>query len=552
MTVNNESSTRVIPLGGVGEFGANATIIQSGETTILIDFGIMFPPDQRQPGVEFYINDPERIKSQFPDLSAIFVTHAHEDHIGGIPFLLGHVDVPIYTMPYTAQCIRNACSHFKNLDAKIHTVTLNQPIRHGDLAVEFIGVTHSIAQACALAISTIDGTILHSGDFKVDPLPGDAYPFQSERLAELGNSGVVALLIMDSTNAHKPGFSPGEEQINPVLFEKINEAEGRIFFTTFSSHMPRLKNLELIARKTNRKIALVGRGFRKHFQTSTDTGYIKPSDVFVNEKTLNKLEDNRVIVVVTGSQGEQQSALVRIGKGEINGLAFKSGDTIIFSSKAIPGNERQIALLASDFERRGLTVITERQAQVHTSGHAYRDDLAYLLSLTRPRAVAPIHGEFHHLLSHHGWLKTLVSEDQTVHLIQDGDIISIDDRESWISGQIETGMIPVDGNQDLPISSQTLKERKDMMYSGMLLLNVSTDEDQPEPFIEAECHGMVQARENIIPERVISALQGLDLDLMQTDEERCDQIFRQTRRSLKKLMYGRPLIKIVLNGRIVR
>ena len=550
MTVHG-NGVRVIPIGGVGEFGANATIIQTKETCVLVDYGLMFPPDTRQPGVDFYVNDPELLLEQFPDLSALFVTHAHEDHIGGVGFLLEKRELQIYAMPYTAQMLERALDFF-DVSPKIKEVSLNEAITHGDISVEFIGVTHSIAQACALAITTPDGTILHTGDFKVDPLPADNYPFQSQRLREIGKQG-VDLLIMDSTNALKDGFCPSDHELVPHIEEVIREAKGRVFFTTFSSHMPRLKHLKKIARATGRKIALIGRGFRKHFEISVNTKYIENfPDLFISSSRQD-VPDKELIYVVTGSQAEQQSALVRICKDGFKGIRIRSGDRVIFSSKSIPGNERQIALLASDLERIGAEVVTTRNSHVHASGHGYREDVAYMLSLTNPKTVAPIHGEFVMLLNHFQWMRSLVREDQQTLLIEDGDVLMVKNGDVKLDGRRETRLLPIDGVRVKPISCQTLRERKDMMYAGMVLVNANIKAGPPEQnTYQVDAHGMVELEPGEIGSRVETILQSLQYIADASRSEWNHAIFTMVKKAMKREFGVRPLIKVVINGVVTR
>ena len=543
-----KTSARIIPIGGVGEFGANATIVQTAATTILIDYGIMFPPDQRQPGVEYYINDPKLLLKNFPDLSAIFLTHAHEDHIGGVGYLLRHIDLPIYTMPYTANMVRKALQEYK-LKAAIHHVRLNEPVVHGDLSVEFIGVTHSIVQACALAIRCPQGTVIHSGDFKVDPLPDDQYPFQSDRLAEIGEEG-VALLIMDSTNSLKAGFCPSDHEITPYLEEHIRTAPGRVFFTTFSSHMPRIRKLRQIAKRTGRKIVLVGRGLKNHFENSLSTGYMAHEpELFISSNTADAMEDQKLIYVVTGSQAEQQSALVRISKDGFRGIKIKAGDRVIFSSKSIPGNERQVALLASDFERRGVEIITGKMSMVHTSGHGYREDIAYLLALTRPKTVVPIHGEFIQLLSHYRWLGALSREERQVILVEDGDVLELREGQTTKQGVIECGMIPIDGNRYLPLDNLILRDRKDMMYSGLILISIYRDQD--DNHFDVAVNGMVEKSTGEIGDMVRKILAQLDFSNDQPEKEYAKRVYAAVKRAIKKEIRGKPLIRVIINSRIL-
>ncbi len=546
-----EPVTRVIPIGGAGEFGANSTIIQTAKTTILIDFGIMFPPDSKQPGVEFYINDPHLLLQQFPELSAIFITHAHEDHIGALGFLLKKKELPIFTMPYTAQMIEKHCSFF-GIDPEIHLVELNKPELHGDLSVEFVGVTHSIAQACALCVKTPGGVVLHTGDFKVDPLPSDGHHFQSDRLRELGERG-IDLLIMDSTNSFKKGFCPSDQEIVPFIEEQIRSASGRVFFTTFSSHMPRIKKLKQIARRTGRKIAMIGRGFEKHFEVSIDTRYMtRWPDVFATIEQAMKLPEDQVIYVATGSQAEQQSALARIARDGFKGVRAKAGDKVIFSSKSIPGNERALALMASDLERQGIEVVTEKMTHVHTSGHAYREDLAYMLALTQPRCVSPIHGEFLQLLSHYHWLRSLLEDHQDAILVEDGSIIVVSPETVTLDGVLETNLLPVDGGSNLPISKELIKARKDMMYSGLVLICADIQGPPEKNSYQVSTEGMVEKKQGAVASLILEFLEPLDYDLKQPIEAWVDAVYLVVKRAMKRILGSRPVIKIVMNGQIGR
>ncbi|MCB1045225.1 MAG: ribonuclease J [Acidobacteria bacterium] len=525
---------KVIPLGGVGDFGANATLFQTDDTSILVDYGLMFPPDARQPGVDYYVLDPDELLDRFPNLAAIFVTHGHEDHIGGLPFLLKRHPLPIYTMPYTAQLIRQ-----KVPSATIHEVTLDASVTVGGFEVQFVGVTHSIVQACALAIKANGQTVVHSGDFKVDALPGDDYPFEWTRFKQLGEQG-VDLLIMDSTNAHKPGFCPSDAEIVDAIEDHIRQAKGRVFFTTFSSHIPRLKKLKHIAHMLDRKIVLLGRSFIRHYMASLDAAYLAHApDIFVSAAEAETMPDESLIFVVTGSQGERASALVKLTHETFQGLGLKAGDTVIFSSRTIPGNERVIALLISELENKGVHVVTASKSPVHTSGHGYREDAAYLFALTQPKHVIPIHGEFNFLLRHYQWLKPLLNSRQQAHLIQNGDVVVLKAGSLELAGQSGISLIPIDGNQNLPLPTKTIRERKDMMYSGLIVISACVYPQR----VQVRCHGLVEEREGDLADDLAAHLHP------QVTSAQCGlALKRAARRFLRGRFFGRPKIIVLVDG----
>ncbi len=531
---------QIIPLGGVGAFGANATIFRTESTSILVDFGLMFPPDSRQPGVDYYIIDPDFLLTNFPKLDAICITHGHEDHIGALPFLLARLDVPVFTMPYTADLIRQKCRHLK---PSLKTVSLNKPISIGDIQVEFVGVTHSIIQACALAIHANGSSVIHSGDFKVDALPGDEYPFQWQRFQQLGEDG-IDLLIMDSTNAAKPGFCPSDAEIVDTIEDHIRQAKGRVFFTTFSSHMPRLKKLKRIAKAAGRKVVLLGRSFQRHYMASIDAAYLAHDpDTFISMQEAESVPDEQLIYVVTGSQGERSAVLAKLTHDEFQGLRLDQGDTVIFSSKTIPGNERVIALLISDLENKAVHVIAASKYPIHTSGHGYREDMAFLYSLTKARHVIPIHGEFNFLLQHYRWLQELLGSDQRTHLIQTGDVVELKGDQLVINDPYQVPLLPIDGNQDVPLDTKTLRDRKDMMYSGLIVVSAHTGESIN---VEIATHGLAEKEPGLLASEMAKTLTRVLSKQRAADPHAI--LKRESKKFLKTKFFGRPLIKIIVDG----
>lgn len=542
------AKTRFIPLGGVGEFGANAAIVQTETTTVLIDYGLMFPPDTSKPGVDYYVHDWQTIMQLFPELSAVFVTHGHEDHIGGLPHLLPNVPLTVYTTPYTATLIRGALENHRH-QTRFREVRLNDAVTHGDISVEFVGVTHSIVHACALHIETPWGTILHSGDFKVDPLPRDGHVFQTDRFRYLGDRG-IDLLVMDSTNSQRSGFSPAEDDLLPDLEREIRASEGRVYITTFSSHMPRIKKLKALAEQCGRVLCLVGRSLERHYKAAIGAGYFDEYDAgVVSVDQARDMPENRVLFVITGSQGETASSLVRMQRESFRGLRFNRQDTVIFSSRAIPGNERKIALLTGSLEAMGVRVVTPRESHVHTSGHGHREDLAYLLNLTRPKAVAPIHGEFHHLLTHFRWLQKVAGEETHLLLIEDGDAICLDGENIFLGDKIRTELVPIDGNQNVPLSRAAIRDRKNMMYSGFILIACSFDREG-KPQFSVEGYGLAGDPEDGFLTYIDEALSDLKLQKSQSDGAHADRILDTAREALRGVFFGKPTIKVVVNGKI--
>lgn len=541
--------TRFIPVGGVGEFGANASILKTSTTTVLIDFGLMFPPDSRKPGVDYYVVNPQKLLAAFPDIQAIFLTHGHEDHIGGLPHLLPHRNLPVFALPYTARLVAEKF-HDQAFTPVLQEVELNQAIPFGDIQVTFLGVTHSIQHACSLAIDTPAGRLIHSGDFKVDPLPEDNHPFQSEHFRQWGKKG-VDILLMDSTNATKPGFCPSDQALLPHWENIISQAQGRVFFATFSSHMPRVKKIIKLAAKLGRKVAFLGRSLKRHMKIAVETGYLGlRADVMVSFEQAMKIPEDTILFVMTGSQGEPRSATARILRNDYKGLAFNSRDTVIFASKAIPGNERQMALLCSDMERKGITVVTGKDQPVHASGHAYREELAYLLCLTNPKTAIPIHGEFHHLLKHFQWLNQIMDDHGQLLLIEDGDQVVLDSSGTRLEQNIRVELLPIDGNQELPLENSLIRQRKDMMYSGLLIIAWHHQEKSAEPLIQVSTCGMVLADPDESMARITVELQRMDYRQYVNDDLWASTLRKTARSVLRQFFYGRPLIKCIVNGNI--
>lgn len=547
MTDRVEPYLRVIPLGGAGEFGSNCTVIQSPSTSILIDNGLLFPPDQREPGVEYYVRDPDQILQNFPDLSAIVVTHGHEDHVGGIPFLLERRSLPIYAQPYTAELIRQKMIG-SGIDLQFVKLSPDHAFSIGDLSLRAIEVTHSIVGSCAIVVRNDAGSVMHSGDFKVDPLPENGDPFPADRFRAIGDQGVDILLV-DSTNAHRTGFCPSEFTIEAPLEAAVREAPGRVFFTTFASHIPRLRKLITIARRTGRKIVLMGRSVMRHYLIALETHALDFSpDLFVDVMDASRYQDRELIFVITGSQGERNSVLARIARDRYQKVALKADDTVIFSSRSIPGNERIIALLISAMEEKGVKVITSADRPVHTSGHGFREDTAFLLSLIRPKTVVPIHGEYHHLLTHYDWLKQINTASRDVVLVENGDFLTLRRGVLHQDGHLSVRLVPIDGNQEVPLQPTVLQERKNMMYSGLMIINGRMGPRRRYRF-DVVTHGVAEPEPGFVARETQAALNALN-QLPKDHPMIAQHLIKTTKAVLREFFNGCPMIKIILDGKI--
>ncbi|HEX9493538.1 MAG TPA: ribonuclease J, partial [Thermoanaerobaculia bacterium] len=387
---------RVIPLGGLGEIGMNLMVFEYGDAMIVVDCGMMFP-DAATLGVDVIVPDMTYLFENAAKLKAIFLTHAHEDHIGAIPFLVDRVRVPIYGMPLTLGFVRDKLEEFALDDVELRAIMPRNVVEAGPFRVEAIRVTHSIVDSLAFAIRTPAGTIIHTGDFKIDHTPIDNHSTDLAALARYSEEGVL-LLLSDSTNALVEGHCPSERSVGGALSAAFANAPGRVIITTFASHIHRIQQVIDLARKHGRKVMMIGRSLVDNTETAERLGYLNiPRDARANG---SEVDPRKIVILTTGTQGEATSALSRMAVGEHNQIEIVRGDTVIVSARTIPGNERAVAHMIDNLYRRGAEVITWDTADVHVSGHACQEELKLMLNLTRPKFFIPIHGTLRHLVHH--------------------------------------------------------------------------------------------------------------------------------------------------------
>ena len=423
-----EPSVRLIPLGGLGEIGLNMMLVESGDDLIAIDCGLMFPDDDL-PGIDYVIPDFAYAVAKRDSFRAVVLTHGHEDHVGALPYLLRQAPVPVYGTPLTLALVAEKLREHGLTDgADLRPIRPRQIVEIGGFRPEPIRVTHSIADGIGLAIDTPVGTIVHTGDFKLDPSPLDGEAPDYRRFAELGEQGVL-LLCSDSTNVDRPGHTRSEVEVGAALAERFTRATGRIILATFASHIHRIQQVLQLAAEHGRRVALLGMSMQKNVQLAAELGYLRvPEDLLLPLEELTALPPARQVILSTGSQGEPNSALALMAAGEHREVQVARGDLVILSARVIPGNERTVGRVINALYRLGAEVLYEDNAFVHVSGHASQDDLKLMMNLTRPRYFVPVHGEYRHLVAHAKLARQMgVVPSDHVLVCTDGDKLTLDD-----------------------------------------------------------------------------------------------------------------------------
>ncbi|HET7840105.1 MAG TPA: ribonuclease J [Terriglobia bacterium] len=437
---------RAIPLGGLGEFGMNMMAFEYDDHLIVVDCGVMFP-DAELLGVDIVIPDITYLRENRDRLRAIILTHGHEDHIGALPYVLDEVDAPVYGTAFTLALVRSKLSEHGLLDsADLREMTPANPFEAGPFKIEFIHLTHSIIEAGALAITTPLGTILHTGDFKLDPSPTDGRVSDLHRLAQLGTQGVLAL-FSDSTNVDRPGMTPSERAVRDRFAEIIAEAKGRVLISCFSTSLHRLQIVAELAQEYGRRLCFVGRSMFQNTEIARQMGRLKiPDGLLVEPRELKKLPRNEVAIVLTGSQGEPMAALSRVAVQSHRWIAVEPGDDVVISARIIPGNEKSIFRMMDHLFRRGARVHYQDGSQppVHVSGHASAEELKLMLNLIRPQYFVPIHGEYRQLYLHARMAEDLGAVARDVFLLESGDVLEFDANGARRQERVKVGRICID------------------------------------------------------------------------------------------------------------
>lgn len=464
---------KIIPLGGLGEIGKNLTVYEYGQDIIVVDCGLGFP-DEELYGVDVVIPDITYLKQNKERIRGIVITHGHEDHIGAIPYVLRDIDVPIYTTPLTAGIIELKLEEHDLLyNTQIFTKNVGDKFRLGCFEIEFIRVNHSIADSVALAIRTPIGVVIHTGDFKIDVTPVQGEMIDIARLGQLGKQGVLALLS-DSTNVERPGHTESERKVADKFDELFKGCDKRIIVATFASNVQRIQQIINVAAKYKRRVAVTGRSMENMLRVAMELGYMDIPDGVLMELTQIKGQPkDRTVIISTGSQGENMSALYRMAYSEHRQINIDANDRIIISASAIPGNETTISRVIDELFHKGAEVIYDRHTDLHVSGHASQEEQKMMLALTRPRFFIPVHGEYRMLCKHAEIAHSMGIEPNNTVVAENGDVIELSRKTVKITDHVQAGRVFVDGSGVGDVGSVVLRDRKHLAEDGMIVVTVA-------------------------------------------------------------------------------
>lgn len=472
MANNKTNKLKVITLGGVNEIGKNITALEYGNDIILVDCGVAFPGDEML-GIDLVIPDFSYLKKNASKIRGLFITHGHEDHIGGIPFLLKEISVPLFGTKLTLGLVENKLKEH-NLQADTRIVTEVDKLVAGCFKVEFIPVNHSIADSSALAIETPVGMVIHSGDFKIDYTPIQGKTMDLQRFAEYGKRG-VKLFLCESTNVMSEGYTMSEKTVGKIFSQIFEDSQNqRIIVATFSSNIHRIQQIVEFAHSHKRKVAIIGRSMVNTVKTARDLGYIIAEDtLFIDVNEIKNYSDDQIVIITTGSQGEPMAALSRMSTSDHKQVTIKPSDKIVISASPIPGNEKLVSRVINELMKKGAEVIFDGKMDVHVSGHAKKEELKILHSLIKPEFFVPVHGEYRHLKEHKDLAIELGMKKEDVFVMGIGDVLELDKTSAKLNGVVEAGKVLVDGLGIGDVGNIVLRDRKHLSEDGLIIVVVA-------------------------------------------------------------------------------
>ncbi|WP_017209348.1 ribonuclease J [Clostridium beijerinckii] len=464
----NKSKVKIIPLGGLGEIGKNLTVFEYEDEIVIIDCGMSFP-DEELLGIDLVLPDITYLLRNKHKIKGFFITHGHEDHIGGLPYVLKQINVPIYATKLTLGLIESKLEEHNILsDCTLNMVKPGDIIETGNFNIEFIRTNHSIADSVSIALHTPIGIIVHTGDFKIDFTPIDGEIIDLQRYAQLGKKGVL-LLMADSTNATRSGYTMSEKTVGETLNNLFIKADGRVIVATFASSIHRVQQIANASIKNGRKIAFSGRSMEKISEVAMSLGYLFiPEEMIIDLNDVKKYPDNKVTIITTGSQGEPMAALTRIAAGNHRSIQLEKGDTVIISSTPIPGNKKAVSSVVDDLTEKGAKVIYEAIEDIHVSGHACEQELRLIQALLKPKFFVPVHGEYRHLLSHSKIAENMGINKSNIFILEIGDVLELARNKAEITNKVPAGRVLIDGLGVGDVGNIVLRDRKNLAKDGII------------------------------------------------------------------------------------
>lgn len=531
MATRKKNKLKIIPLGGMEEIGKNMTVFEYGESIIVVDSGLAFPEDEML-GVDLVIPDITYLEKNAEKVRGIVLTHGHEDHIGALPYVLKRLEVPVYGTELTLALLENKLIEHQLSDrAELKIVKQGQTIQLGPFKVEFIRSTHSIADAVALAINTPVGTVLHTGDFKIDQTPIEGEPMDLARIAELGKKGIL-LLMSDSTNVERPGYTMSERVVGDTFDNIFRGAKSRIIVASFASNIHRIQQVLNSAVKYGRKVALCGRSMINVATAAIRLGYLSfPEDTLIDIDRIKRFKPEELVIITTGSQGEPMSALSRIASSTHKKVEINEGDLVIISASPIPGNEKMIYNVINELFKKGAEVIYDDLIDIHVSGHAKQEELKLMHRLTKPKFFIPIHGEYRHLKMHAKLAESMGMPEKNIFTMQNGKVLELTSRTAKITGSVQSGSVLVDGLGVGDVGEIVLRDRRILSEDGLIIVVAAIDSDGNQMAdLEIISRGFVYVRES---EELIEEVKVLAKDALVKSVNRRGNNWTSMRNTIK-------------------
>ncbi len=535
-----------VPLGGAEQFGVNLNVYISGGKMIVIDCGIGFA-DERFPGIDLLLPDPELLEEFRDDLLGLVITHAHEDHVGAVAYLWERLQCPIYTTPFTAVVLAKKLAEAGLKRVPVHVIEPKGTVKLAPFNLTFCPVAHSVPDACGILIETRDGRVMHSGDWNLDPKPVVGYKTEAAFFKEIASKGITAY-VGDSTNAEVSGRSGSESEVEAGLYEEFIKCEGRIAVTTFSSNIGRIVSISRAAEKAGRSVAVIGRSLHRMISAATECGYMDDVADFVDEGDMNLILDEQLVVICTGSQGESRAALARMARSDHRSLTFKKSDTVIFSARAIPGNEKHINVVKNHLSGAGVRIISPSDTKnvIHVSGHPCRDEIAEMWSWLKPKLVVPVHGERTQLEAHANFARECQIRDVIVP--SNGSVIRLTPNAEVVDN-VETGVLVVDMKRIIKANHKSIIARRKLQYTGAAHLSLALDREgnlvgEPKLHTTGLFGGDDQPIEDALREEILDILDDMDDETVLDDHGVSEELRIGVRRFCDHLLKIKPVTSV--------